>query len=264
MIADRGSFRELLNEGRDLPKTVVANAVSDLICRRVDQVLLCSETGRKNYERYMRGCNRNYSVFPLIFPDDYEEEKVFERQYLSFIGGFTDVHACHEFLQFMEYSLNEKQGIRFLIATKTDLSGALEKEAFRQAQATGNLVIQAGRPMTTEEINGFYRQSICVWNAYNRSTQSGVMVNAMMQGTPILANQNGAAGENIREGETGCYITWPINVEEVADKYRYIREHLDEMSRNARELFLCKNWYGANIEKAREVFQIQTEEHTHA
>ena len=45
--------------------------------------------------------------------------------------------------------------------------------------------------MTTEEINGFYLQSICVWNAYTRSTQSGVFASSLMMGTPVIANENG-------------------------------------------------------------------------
>lgn len=249
----RGSLKELMAEGKDTIKTIGANVVSSLICRKVDKVLLASETGKANYERYMRGCNRNYSVFPLIFMDEYDEEKKYSRQYFSFIGGFTDVHACNEFLQFMEYGLTETDDVKFMIATKTDVSEYLKKDTFQNAIADGRLVVQAGSPMTTEEINGYYRQSICVWNAYNRSTQSGVLPNALMQGAPVIVNENGAAKEIMKDRTVGCFIKMPPENKQILDCYRYIEAHLEEMEQNARRVFLSKYCYCSYLDLAKEV-----------
>ena len=252
----RGSVSELLAEGRDLVKTVGANTVNWLICRKADLVLLCSETGLKNYRQYMKGCNPNARMLPLFFPDDYDADKAFDRKYFSFIGGFTDVHACREFLDLMEYALAGKMGIRFRIATRTNLGSMLEKDVFRKAIASGDLVVQAGRPMSNEEINAFYRESICVWNAYNRSTQSGVLACALMQGAPVLVNQNGAAGECVTDGETGYYISWPMNKDEILEKYGLIAGRTDEMSLKCREAFLKRFWYGNRLEETWEVLNL--------
>lgn len=249
----RSSINELLAEGRGIFRTIGAHFVSSLICRKVDKVLLASETGKANYERYMRGCNRNYSVFPLIFMDEYDEEKKYSRQYFSFIGGFTDVHACNEFLQFMEYGLTETDDVKFMIATKTDVSEYLKKDTFQNAIADGRLVVQAGSPMTTEEINGYYRQSICVWNAYNRSTQSGVLPNALMQGAPVIVNKNGAAKEIMEDRTVGCFIKMPPDNEQILDCYRYIEAHISEMEQNTRTVFLSKYCYSSYLDLAKEV-----------
>ena len=240
-------------EGKDTIKTVGANIVNSLICKSVDKVLLASETGRKNYIKYMRNCNPNYDVFPLIFLDEYDSKKQYSRYYFSFIGGFTDVHACNEFLQFMEYGLLETEDVKFLIATKIDVSEYLKKEIFQRAINNGRLMVQAGRPMTTEEINGFYRQSICVWNAYNRSTQSGVLPNALMQGAPVIVNENGAAKEIMDDKSVGCFITMPPDCDQILKCYRYIQKNLAEMELNARRVFLSKYCYKGYFDLAKKV-----------
>ena len=249
----RGNVKELLAEGKDIIKTIGANFLSSQICRKVDKVLLASETGKTNYERYMRSCNRNYDVFPLIFLDEYESKKKFTREYFSFIGGFTDVHGCNEFLRFMEYGLSETTELRFLIATKTDVTEYLKKDIFQKSISNGRLVVQTGRPMSSEEINGFYRQSICVWNAYNRSTQSGVLANALMQGTPVIVNRNGAAKEIMEDRYAGCFITIPPDNSQIMDIYLYIVKHLEEMEFNARQLFLDKYYFKSFTELAKKV-----------
>lgn len=249
----RCSFRELLAEGNDILKTIAANFISSSICRNVDKVLLASETGKNNYERYMLECNTNYAVFPLIFVDEYENEKNYNRQFFSFIGGFTDVHACKEFLSFMEYGLTETKDLRFLIATKTEISSFLQKALFQDAIKTGRLIVQAGRPMTTEEINAFYRQSICVWNAYNRSTQSGVLPNALMQGTPVIVNEKGEAKNIMNDNTVGCFINMPPDNGQLLESFRFIQSHLKEMEENARNVFLNQYCYSRYVELAKNI-----------
>lgn len=249
----RDSVKALMAEGRDIVKTIGANLVNSLICRRVTKVLLASETGKANYQRYMRRCNSNYAVFPLMFLDEYEADKEYSRLYFSFIGGFTDVHACGKFLDFMEYALSETDDVKFLIATKTDVSAYLKNDILQESIKNGRLVVQAGRPMTTNEINGFYRQSICVWNAYNRSTQSGVLPNALLQGTPVIVNTNGAAKEIMDDRSVGCFIDVNPDNKQILDCYRYIQDHLEEMEQNARKLFLSEYCYSSYLDLAKEV-----------
>lgn len=249
----KGSIKELMAEGKDIIKTIGANVVNSVICRRVDKVLLASESGKNNYERYMRNCNRNYSVFPLIFVDEFDANKEYKREYFSFIGGFTEAHACNEFLEFMEFGLSETEDIRFLIATKMDVSEYLKKDIIKKSICDGRLIVQDGRPMTAEEINGFYRRSICVWNAYNRSTQSGVLPNALMQGAPVIVNENGAAKEIMDDRSVGCFIDMPPDNKQIMDCYRYVEDHLEEMEQNTRKLFLSKYCYSRYLDLAKDV-----------
>lgn len=249
----RCSMKELMAEGKNIFKMIGANIINGLICRIVDKVLLASETGRKNYNKYMRASNRNYDVFPLIFLDEYDLDNQYSRDYFSYIGGFTDVHACGEFLRFMEYGLSKTEDMKFLIATRMNVSRYLKNDVFKNSIANGRLLVQDGRPMTTEEINGFYRQSICVWNAYNRSTQSGVLPNALMQGAPVIVNENGAAKEIMDDRTVGCFIDMPPDNKQIMDCYRYVEEHLEEMEQNARKLFLNKYYYKSCFDLAKEV-----------
>ncbi len=250
----RGSFKELLAEGEDIVKTLGANFVNSLICRKVDKVLLASETGRKNYCRYMSRCNKNYAVFPLILGDEYDSSKIIERRYFSFIGGFSEVHACKEFLEFVKYGLKNNKNLHFLIATKTDISEYMDKPIFRKALKSGRLKVQAGRPMSGEEINEYYRQSICVWNAYNRSTQSSVLSHALMLGTPVIVNDNGAAKEVMSaDKRAGCFINMPPDNDKIMKCYLFIHKHIEEMEKNARQIFKERYCYSSFIELAKQI-----------
>ena len=51
---------------------------------------------------------------------------------------------------------------------------------------TGRLTITQGRPLSNEEINLRYSESLVVWNAYERTMQSGVLAKAFMFGTPVI------------------------------------------------------------------------------
>ena len=192
-------------------------------------------------------------MFSLLFLDQYDSAKCIKRQFFSFIGAFVEVHGSFEFLNFMEYALEITDDIRFLIATKNDVTRYLNKDSFQKAIVDKRLVIQQGRPMTTEEINGYYRQSICVWNAYNRSTQSGVLPNALMQGAPVIVNENGAAKEIMKDRTLGCFIKMPPENKQILDCYRYIEAHLEEMDRNARKIFLSNYCYSNYLNLAKEV-----------
>lgn len=248
-----GSISDLIKEKSAIPKTIGAYIVNGHICRNVDKVLLASETGMKNYEDRMLWCNKSHARFPLIFLDQYDSAKCIKRQFFSFIGAFVEVHGSFEFLNFMEYALEITDDIRFLIATKNDVTRYLNKDSFQKAIVDKRLVIQQGRPMTTEEINGYYRQSICVWNAYNRSTQSGVLPNALMQGAPVIVNENGAAKEIMKDRTVGCFIKMPPENKQILDCYRYIEAHLEEMDRNARKIFLSNYCYSNYLNLAKEV-----------
>lgn len=249
----RGSFRDLCAEGRDAARALGAWAVNDLLCRLSDQVLLASASGVRSYERHMRGVNGCYDLFPLIFCDEYDSQREFERRYFSFIGTFVAPHGGAQFLSFVRYALARDPQIRFLIATRSEMGPWLREEVFQSAMREGRLVVQAGRPMTSEEINGFYRQSICVWNAYSKSTQSGVLPNALMQGAPVLVNRNGAAREVVRNRREGCFVRYPADNEQVMGAYHYICRHLGRMQESAREAFLEKYWYRSQLQRARRV-----------
>ena len=249
-------IRELISLRSRMPRRIAANVVNYLTSHYAYKVVLASENGKKKYLKYMKGCNKNYAVFPLIFCDDYNESVDVKRQYFSFIGGFTEPRACSAFINFIKYSIEKKLGIRFCIATRNSIEAYLNDLDIQKCLKDGSLVVQAGKPMTLDEINLHYREAICAWNAYKMSTQSGVLPNALMQGTPVLVTDRGDSSDIVTEKKEGCFITLPIQNEEIESAYRYISNHIDQMSKAARETFHIKYEYDIYLDKARKIFEI--------
>ena len=249
-------FRELIVLGRRMPRRIAANVVNYFTSHYAYKVVLASENGKRKYLKYMRGCNKNYAVFPLVFCDDYDASLNAERKYFSFIGGFTESRACSAYLEFIKYSIEKNLGIKFCIATRNSIDGYLSDPIIHQALCDGTLTVQSGKPMTTEEINLHYREAVCAWNAYKISTQSGVLPNAMMQGAPVLVTDRGDSGNIVTEKKEGCFISLPLKNEEIEAVYNYIAAHVAEMSKAARSTFQKNYEYKVHLEKAKEVYEI--------
>ena len=251
------SFKELLTLRDRVPRRIAANIVNYMTCRDAYKVILASQNGKTKYETYMRGCNKNYTVFPLLFCDEYDASQEIERKYFSYIGGFTENRGCLAFLKFIEYSVENNLGIQFKIATRTDVSGFIKGDLIQKAIHDGLLVVRDGKPMTTDEINHHYREAICVWNAYISSTQSGVLPNALMQGAPVIVGNRGVAEEVIKDKIEGCYISIPHKNDEILTAYQYIQTQLPEFVNNARQCFLNNYMYSAFLNQAKEVYEVK-------
>lgn len=251
------SFKELMTLKDRVPRRIAANIVNYFTCKNAYKVILASQNGKTKYETYMKGCNKNYTVFPLLFCDEYDKSVDIERQYFSYIGGFTENRGCLAFLNFIEYSIENDLGIQFKIATRTDISNFIRSDVLQKAIKDSLLVIQDGKPMTTEEINRHYREAICVWNAYISSTQSGVLPNALMQGAPVIVGNRGVAEEVIKDKIEGCYISIPYKNDEILTAYQYIHMNLSEFVSNARQCFQNNYMYSAFLDKAKEVYEIK-------
>ena len=249
------SFKELLSLRQRMPRRVAANFVNYLTAHYAYKVILASENGKHKYLKYMKGCNNNYAVFPLIFCDDFDNRKEIQRKYFSFIGGFTVMRGCNEFLDFIKYSFAQNLGIKFCIATRNSVD--ISDPILNKALSDGTLCVFSGKPMTSDEINLHYRESICTWNAYKSSTQSGVLPNALMQGAPVIVTDRGDSTEIITEKIDGCFIGLPHKNEEIEAAYRYIVARVDEMSKASRDTFHKKYEYKIYLDKAQEVYEVK-------
>lgn len=251
------SFKELMALGKRMPRRVAANVVNYMTSHYAHKVILASENGKRKYLKYMKRCNSNYAVFPLIFCDDYNESLNVKRSYFSFIGGFTEPRACSAFLDFIKYAKRKGLGIKFRIATRNDIEGYLSDPILQECLKDGMLVVQAGRPMTSDEINMHYREAICAWNAYKMSTQSGVLPNALMQGAPVLVTDRGDSKDIVTEKKEGCFLSLPLNNDEIEAAYSYIAARVDEMSKASRDTFHKKYEYKIYLDKAQEVYEVK-------
>lgn len=251
------SLKELLSMAKSfIPKRIIVHGVNYLIAQNAYKVILASEFGRDKYLRYMKGCNKNYDVFPLIFCDDYNGLEKVERRYLSFIGGFTKLRGCYQYLDLIKYSISRNEEIRFLIATRSSTDSQLEDSVIKKAISDGRLVVYSGKPMTSNEINHHYRESICAWNAYITSTQSGVLANALMQGTPVIVTDRGDSADIVKDKRECRYVSLPHDNQEIIEAYQDIANHLEDYVKNARHTFEQKIKYSVYMKRAREVFEI--------
>lgn len=139
------------------------------------------------------------------------------------IGGYSPARASDEFLGFVKYIGENGLGIKLQIATRSSIEDKLSDPIFKEMIESGQLVVRQGRPLSSEEINLAYRTSICTWNAYRRSTQSGVLPNAFMQGTPVIATHVGSFDDYVIPGETGEFIR-DYNPKTIIDAYQKIEQ----------------------------------------
>lgn len=148
----------------------------------------------------------------------------------------------------------QKNTIKFQIVTRTDISEKLKDTVLQKMMKDGRLLIQHGRPLTEDEMNLAYRRSFCTWNAYRRSTQSGVLANSFMQGTPVMATHLGSFEEYVKNGETGVFVN-DYNYETIFNAYQQIVQNVEKMTQCCRDTFLERFYYRSQIKRFKEIIE---------
>lgn len=244
-------FKELLKDGTYCLKQAVACILNVWLCNRSEKVIVCSQYAEDNCRRYMKEAYKKAVRFPLLFMDEFSEEGE-ERKYFSLIGTYATSKGSDLFLKFMKDSVSKGYKINFQIATRTNLTEQLKDEILQRLVCDGKLIIQHGRNMSTDEINGAYRRSICCWNGYRRTTQSGVLPNAYMLGTPVLATKLGSFREFVTPGQTGVFID-NENTESIYQGYLKVKANSKEMSEECRKYFIENFFYGSQEQRLKEI-----------
>ena len=224
-------------------KGTAAMLLNYWICMKSDKVILCSHYAEQNCKKYMCNAYKKSVLFPLIYSD--EILKNYDRKYFSKIGGFGFAHGSEQFLAFVKNSY-KRNNISFQIVTRANIDDRLKHPIFQKMIKMGRLIVQQGRSLTEEEMNHAYRISICTWNGYLRSTQSGVLANSFMQGTPVVATHLGSFDEYVKDGYNGAFID-NFTYESIFHAYQQIASNIDAISSNCRDTFL-NNFYYKNQE----------------
>lgn len=236
--------KELLKDGTYCIKQAIACVLNVWLCKKAEKVIICSEYAQENCRKYMPKTYKKVAKFPLIFLDEYSDDDKEKREYMSLIGTYAVSKGSDLFLEFIKKSAEKGYEMNFQIATRSDLSEQLKDHILQELIKQGKLIVHHGRNMTTEEINAAYRCSICCWNGYRRSTQSGVLPNAFMMGTPVLATKLGSFEEFVIPNATGEFID-NEDTKSIYRGYKKIKDTNEQMSRACRDEFL-KNFYYAN------------------
>ena len=222
-----------------LAKLWVINRISQLMVKWSDVILLPSKKAVEFYEKNPLYNNSNYHYLPLMYDDEQQKRHdSITRLYFSYIGTVAADHSFEEFLSFMEWAVKESKlpGMKFLIGTKS---------VFEVPEALMNsprVIIQQGRPLKDEEINTFYASSIVVWNAYVRTTQSGVLAKSFMFGTPALVLKKNC-NEFAHDGVEIKAIEDNTNKREIEEAIEEVRKNFNMYSENCRKQFVESFYY---------------------
>lgn len=163
-----------------------------------------------------------------------------ERIYFSYIGTVASDHSFNEYVEFVRTVIkrDELKDVKFLIATKN----RVERRGLSALLDSGRLDLVEGTPLTDRQINVFYRTSYAVWNAYERTTQSGVLAKAFMFGTPAIVLKKNLS-EFVVDGREVVAINDNRDYDEIKNAIVRIVKDFDSFSALSRTRFLNTFYY---------------------
>jgi glycosyltransferase involved in cell wall biosynthesis len=245
------SLRYLKDEGLAATvKAVVAHRFTTPVLKVADTVILASNHGLNTYRNGDARFNSNAIYLPLLYDDvcpPGSAEFLAKKIYFSYIGNPCRAHGFDQFVAMMRYALGADKDVKFLIACRHPLPSGLLNDPLL-IRNSDRARIQCGRLLSDEEVNIFYAESLCVWNAYRRSTQSGVLPKAFMFGTPVVSTRTGSFEEYVQDGYNGVFVP-SGHPEHVLNAQHAMSQDLDRYFRNCRKTFLDTFFYRAHLQQ---------------
>lgn len=238
-LAPMRVYREAGFSMKYLAKLWIIDHISALTVKWSDYILIPSRKAIGYYKENSLYKNERYYYFPLMYDDECDEHCAkIQKTYFSYIGTVAADHSFDEYLEFVEWAVcNEKLlDVKFLIATKSEFVVP------KSLQNSYRVTIHKGRPMSDEEINSYYSSSIAVWNAYARTTQSGVLAKSFMFGTPALVLRKNL-NEFMHDGQNVVAIEDNANKEEIATAVEEIYNNQGTFSVECRKEFEKSFYY---------------------
>lgn len=216
-----------------LAKLWIINRISALTVKWSDVILLPSNKAVQLYESNRLYKNKNYYCLPLLFDDENTDNySKIQRQYFSYIGTVAADHSFNEYISFVENAIakNMLSQLRFLIATKSEF------EVPQVLKESPRVVIKKGEPLSNEVINEYYSSTYVVWNAYARTTQSGVLAKSFMFGTPAILLRKNLSEFTKDEGDVVA-IDDNTSTEQIFEAVNKIVANFNEYSISCRKRF---------------------------
>lgn len=252
-LAPMKVYREAGFSWKYLAKLWVIDHVSALTVKWSDVILVPSRKAVKYYEENNLYTNQNCHYLPLMYADEREERHTFmPRMYFSYIGTVAADHSFDEYLRFVEWAVtNQKlEGVDFLVGTKSEFE---VPEALKNSK---RVTIHKGKPMTDEEINAYYSSTIAVWNAYARTTQSGVLAKSFMFGTPALVMRQNL-NEFTHDGENVVAIDDNTSFKQIEAAVIKIHDNFDAFSAGCRKEFKKSFYYRVYNEQLKDILKVE-------
>lgn len=232
-----------------LTKLWIINRISCQTVKWSDVVLLPSKKAFEYYNANPLYQNKNVHYLPLLYDDERTVQLANkQRIYFGYIGTIAADHSFDEYLRFVEWAVkdNHLPKLKFLIATKSEF------EVPQILVESSRVFIQKGRPLNDEEINEYYASTCVVWNAYARTTQSGVLAKSFMFGTPAIVLRKNLS-EHTEDGKEVVAIDRNTSFEEIEKAVCRITEDFEHFSNAARERFEETFYYKKYNEVMRKI-----------
>ena len=230
-------------------KICLINIVNFTVLLFYNKIILPSSNSLCLYEKKYKWINNNYVMIPLLFDDEGNDLiKIEDKKYISYIGTVAADHAFDKFVNFAVSAMKNNwfPECQFLIATSS-LIPQKERNQIQPFLANQKIHIQEGFPMTNSTINGYYESSALVWNAYNRSMQSGVLPKSFMFGTPVIVLKRNA-NEFIENKITGLLVEDNNDIQEIKGAVEYILSRNEIFLVNCRTKFKNTFYYKSKID----------------
>jgi hypothetical protein len=237
-----------------LAKLWLINRISSLTVKWSDAILLPSKKAVELYQAnslYRHPC---YHYIPLLFDDERTPDSVAtERHYCSYIGTVAADHSFNEYLRFVEWAIRDNRipNLHFLIATKSQF------DIPELLLSSPRVTIRKGSPLSNPEINACYSSSYAIWNAYTRTTQSGVLAKSFMFGTPTIVLRKNLS-EFTTDGKEVVAIDDNNSFVEIEAALQRILLEFDSFSGNARKRFIDSFYYRTYNERVKEILDSLT------
>lgn len=237
-LAPLQNYRKAGFSYKYLAKLWVIDRISALTVKWCDTILLPSQKAVDYYKANRRYKNSNTHYLPLMYDDEAVGFKNVQKKYISYIGTVAADHSFDEFVSFIEVALDNDwlENYDFLIATKSDF---IIPDKIGKSR---RVMILNGKPLSDEEINRAYASSVVVWNAYKRTTQSGVLAKAYMFGTPAVVLRHNL-NEFMIDNATVKTINDNNDTAEIRDAIDEILYNLQNYSVNCRKMFMDRFYY---------------------
>lgn len=238
-LSSMSDYRKAGFSYKHLAKLWLINCINQLTVKLSDIILLPSKKAVDFYEKNPLYTNQNYNYLPLMYDDERREgHSSMPRLYFSYIGTVAADHSFNEYLSFVEWAITEDKipNMQFLVATKSSF------EVPEVLKKSKRVTIYQGKPFTDEEINAYYASTYCVWNAYARTTQSGVLAKSFMFGTPALVLKNNC-NEFAHDGIEIKAIEDNSNKQEIVEAIEEIVKNFNQYSTSCRKQFMDSFYY---------------------
>ena len=223
-------------------KYMIIDLINAITVRLCYAILLPSQKALSLYDNNGLYKNKNRYYIPLMYDDELDSVQDLEtdKTYFSYIGTIANDHSFNEFLSFVKECIKrgDAPNIRFMVATRSNLT---IDDSLQKCIDSGRLSIIEGHPLTNEEINSCYKKSFAIWNAYARTTQSGVLAKSMMFGTAALVLKQNVSEFVVPSQNVECILD-NRSYDEILNAIVKIRAHVDTYANNCRKAFL-ENFY---------------------